>query len=141
MGRDGGEKFEAIALAGRRALRDLWSRRREKASMAEQERALLEILEEHQEYQPYWEGKEPDDELNPFLHVQFHEILYKQLAAGDPPGSQAALDRLVAAGKTLHEAQHEVLRVLMSEFHGMLTTNREFDEEGYARKLDKLGRG
>ena len=141
MGRDGGKKFEAIALAGRKALRDLWARRQEKASMAEQEQALLEILEEHEEYQPYWEGKEPDDELNPFLHVQFHEILHKHLGLGEPPGNQEALDRLVAGGKSLHEAQHEVLRVLMSELHEMLTTNREFDSETYARKLDKLGRG
>ncbi len=122
-------------------MRALWARRAGRESLEPAERSLLDILEEHDEFRAIWDGQEPGEDENPFLHVSMHELLEKQIASDDPPGTRAALDRLVAKGETRHDAIHTILRVLIHELYQMTQGQRSFDHEGYKNKLEKLGRG
>lgn len=134
----GGEAFAALAQAGRDALRALWARRTERDDLDPREERLLGILEEHGEYREFWEHRDPDEELNPFLHVTFHEILEKQIEADDPSEVRPTLRRLEEAGIDSHEAKHRILRVLVLELHTMMKQRREFDREAYARALAQI---
>lgn len=134
------EVFRSVAQAGREAVCALWRRRGEAASLEPAEKRLVKLLEEHDEYRDFWEGtKEADENENPFMHLTFHQLLNQQLEADDPPGTCAALERLVAQGLDAHKAKHEIIKVLVFDLHNMMMTQREFDAEAYRKKLDALG--
>ncbi|MDQ7008111.1 MAG: DUF1841 family protein [Acidobacteriota bacterium] len=134
------ETMRSLARAGRRAVREVWARRHEKEHMSPGEREVAEQLERHEEFREYWEGREPDEHLNPFLHVQLHQVLETQARQGDPPEVARALERLVAQGRDRHEAEHEVLRVLLLAIQNVAQAAGPFDREGYVRNLERLGR-
>ena len=141
--RESGEKrqsemFAALAQAGRDALRNLWARRDEERELDERERRLLELLRAHEEFHEYWEGREPETDQNPFMHVFFHEILEKQLEADDPPAVRETLERLTAAGVDPHDAKHRMLRVLVLQLHEATREGRDLDPETYSRALSGI---
>lgn len=131
--------METLALAGRQALRQLWSRRDERASMHPREQRILHFLEMHPEFSPYWEGREPDEDENPFLHVTYHMHLDNQLASGDPPQAKAAFERLTAMDVSEHDALHELLKVLIVELYRMTERGGAFNMDSYVKQLDALG--
>lgn len=133
-----GEAMRRLAEAGREALREVWSRRDERDRLPEPMRRLLEILEQHREFRPFWEGADPDEHSNPFLHVTYHRVVLDQVAAGDPPETAAAIDRLVAGGVTRHEAEHRVMQVLVREMVGMVARRGPFDRARYVEALNAL---
>ena len=133
--------FESVAGAGREALRALWARRDERASMHPTERRLLELLESHREYRPFWEGADPGPEENPFLHVVMHEVIDRQVAKDDPPGTREAFERLVNGGVDPHDAQHRILEVFARAMHELMAAGRPLDPADYRARLDALGAG
>jgi len=133
--------FESVAGAGREALRALWARRDERASMHPTERRLLELLESHREYRPFWEGADPGPEENPFLHVVMHEVIDRQIAKDDPPGTREAFERLVNGGVDPHDAQHRILEVFARAMHELMAAGRPLDPADYRARLDALGAG
>ncbi|HHN74624.1 MAG TPA: DUF1841 family protein [Acidobacteria bacterium] len=132
------ESMRSLAEAGRRAVREVWARRREKERMTPGEREVVAELERHEEFREFWEGREPDEDLNPFLHVQLHQVLEAQLRQGEPPEVAAALERLVAGGRERHDAEHEVMRVLLLAIGGVAQGSGKFDRDRYIRDLDRL---
>ncbi|RMG43069.1 MAG: DUF1841 family protein [Acidobacteria bacterium] len=132
--------LRSVARAGREALRRLWSRRDDREALRPGERRLLELLEAHPEYRPFWEGAEPDEGENPFLHITLHDMIEQQVDTGEPPEAAEALARLTAAGVDRHEAVHTLLRVFVRELSAMLETKGAFDRDRYRARLDRLGR-
>jgi hypothetical protein len=133
--------FESVAAAGRGALRALWARRDERATLHPTEQRLLELLETHGEYRPFWEGADPGPEENPFLHVVMHEVIDRQVAKDDPPGTREAFERLVNAGVDPHDAQHRILEVFACAMHELMADGRPLDPAAYRARLDALGPG
>jgi hypothetical protein len=132
--------LKRVAEAGRRAIREIWDRRDDRAGMDDAARRLLGLLEEHKESRAFWEGAEPEPGENPFLHVYYHQALEKQIANDDPPEAGAALERLVGQGHLLHEAQHQLMRVLVREMVDMATRRGPFNAARYRQRLEELGR-
>jgi hypothetical protein len=73
----------------------------------------------------------------PRLHAAVHLVVENQLAAGEPPQTRRALDRLVRGGLSRHDAIHALGSVVASSVHGALSGKR-FDREAFARELDAL---
>jgi len=71
------------------------------------------------------------------VHAALHVVVEEQLATGDPPQARRALARLVAAGRSRHEAVHALAEVAADSARSALATGR-FDAEAYARALDGL---
>lgn len=130
--------FEALAGAGRDALRALWSRRDERDAMHPTERRLLALLETHREYRPFWEGAEPGPGENPFLHVVMHELIDRQVAKDDPSGTREAFERLVGDGLDPHDAQHRILEVFVLAMHELMAKGTPVDPEDYRARLVAL---
>lgn len=127
-----------IAEAGRRAIHAVWRRRTLAGQLSEPERRLLAILERHPDYHPYFDGAEPPPDLNPWLHVLYHEVVQGQIAHQDPPEAAAAVTRLVVGGAALHEAEHRVMEILVREMYEMLSRHATFDRDRYVRRLEAL---
>jgi len=133
------DAMRRVAQAGRRAVREVWARREVREQLDPPARRLLELLEAHKEYRAYWEGAEPGADENPFLHVSYHQVLNDQLDSGEPPEAAEAVERLEGQGLGDHEAQHEVMRVLIRELLDMVNRRGPFDAERYREHLRQLG--
>lgn len=72
------------------------------------------------------------------VHAALHIVVEDQLAAAAPPEVRRAVERLVAAGLTRHDALHAVGRVAADALDAALSGGR-FDAAAYARALDSLG--
>jgi hypothetical protein len=72
------------------------------------------------------------------VHAALHVVVEEQLATGSPPGARRALARLVAAGRSRHEALHAIADVAADAARAALTTKGGFDAAAYARALDSL---
>ena len=68
----------------------------------------------------------------------FMEVVVNQLETGDPPETQATLDRLMAAGHAEGEAMQLIAAVARSEMQAMMAMSRPFDNERYVKLLAKL---
>ncbi len=132
------DAMKRVAETGRQAIREVWARRDDRDSMDPAMRQVLDILEQHKHFRPYWEGAEPEAGSNPFLHVVYHRVLAEQAAAGDPPETRDALARLAAAGVEPHECEHRVMEVLITEMFDMLRQRGPFDRERYRNRLADL---
>jgi hypothetical protein len=130
--------FETVAHAGREAMRRIWAARDERETLDPPARRVLEILEQHREFRECWEGGEPREGENPFLHVSLHQVIEEQLESDDPPEARAALERLQESGIERHAAVHELLRVLVLALYEMARTRGEFDQSAYRRALKTL---
>lgn len=71
------------------------------------------------------------------VHAALHVVVEEQLATGSPPEVRRALARLVAAGRTRHEAVHAIAEVAADSARAALSEGR-FDAAAYARALDQL---
>ena len=74
----------------------------------------------------------------PRLHAAIHVVVEDQLAADRPPEARRALARLLASGRTRHEAVHAIADVVAGAAQAALSGAR-FDAGAYARALDALG--
>ena len=68
----------------------------------------------------------------------FMEVVVNQLETGDPPETQATLDRLMAEGNSQGEAMQLIAAVARNEMQAMLAAGRPFDNVRYAQLLAKL---
>ncbi len=73
----------------------------------------------------------------PRVHAAIHVVVEDQLASGAPPEARRAMDRLVRAGLSRHEAIHAIASVVAATAQGALAGTR-FDPGAYARALDAL---
>ncbi len=73
----------------------------------------------------------------PRVHAAIHLVVESQLASGTPPEARRAMDRLVRAGLSRHEAVHAIASVVAAAAQGALSGAR-FDPGAYARALEAL---
>ncbi|GAB4225009.1 MAG: hypothetical protein Kow0062_27300 [Acidobacteriota bacterium] len=130
--------LERLAITGRAVLRRIWARRDRREAMAEPERRLLELMERHLDARPFWEGADPDEHENPFLHVLMHHQVAEQIERDRPAGTRAAYERLVASGLEPHEAEHRLIDAWARELARQVRERRPFDAERYRAELDAL---
>jgi ATP/maltotriose-dependent transcriptional regulator MalT len=77
---------------------------------------------------------------NARVHAALHVVVETQLASGDPPEARHALARLVASGRSRHEAVHAIAAAAADALQAAVGGGR-YDAAGYARALEALGRG
>jgi ATP/maltotriose-dependent transcriptional regulator MalT len=73
------------------------------------------------------------------VHAALHVVVETQLASGEPPEARRALARLVAAGRSRHEALHAIAAVAADAVEAAMTGGR-YDAAAHARALEALGR-
>lgn len=129
---------KTVARAARNALRELWARRDRPETLHPTERRMLDLLEMHEEFRGVWEGDEPPEGENPFLHVSLHRMVDRQIDDDDPAGTRAAYERLVAGGVDEHEARHRIMEIWVIEVAQRLEQGEAVDIEGYRKKLDEI---
>ncbi len=119
-------------------MRRIWARRDDRAAMSLPEKRILEQMERHLEARAFWEGADPDEHENPFLHVTLHHQVVEQIERDHPPGTRAAFERLVGAGLDAHEAEHRLIDLWARELARQVRERRPFDAARYRRELDAL---
>ena len=78
---------------------------------------------------------------NPRLHVTMHQIVARQILAGDPPKAWQTVQRLAGLGHGWHAIMHMIAGLAAEDVHAALAEHRQPDPEGYARRLDQLPAG
>lgn len=126
-------------------LRQVWQKTQAGEPLEPEQANLANVLREHPQYAAAWEPGAPQmgvdstiNGVNPFLHATLHTIVERQLAGGDPPETRAALDRLVAAGVSRHEAVHRIGNVMVRHLYEMGREDRRFDHRAYVKALNEL---
>jgi hypothetical protein len=133
-----------LQRAWREVIQNLWARREEPRGLTPEEKRLVAILAAHMEYRSFWEDPATiHDEagvegVNPFLHVQFHAMVESQLALGRPPEVRPALDRLVEAGVSRHQAVHRLAESLARTMRPGAPGAEPYDNGRYAAMLRRL---
>jgi hypothetical protein len=100
-------------------------------------------MEEHPEYRVAWESPQHLSEstiggVNPYLHVTMHTIVENQLVQNEPPEAAPALERLLAAGVSRHEAIHRIGNLVLHQIWRIQRERRSFDRQAYIRALKSL---
>jgi hypothetical protein len=106
----------------REQVRDLffetWRKYRAGEPLAGMEPLALDAMLAHPEYHGVlsdparFREKDYTDESNPFLHMSLHVAVEEQLSIDQPPGINAAFQRLLEKNNDRHEAMHEVIECL-----------------------------
>jgi hypothetical protein len=78
------------------------------------------------------------EEIDPRLHLTFHEIVATQLADDDPPEVWATAQRLQALGYGHHEVLHMLMRAMTGEMWHTLRGERGYDLEAHRAALAAL---
>ncbi len=77
-----------------------------------------------------------------FMHAMIHATVENQVAAGDPPETAEAVDRLIRQGLDRHEAVHAVGYVLAQHMFRMVKGTRTGDTNAaYVAALRQLTAG
>jgi hypothetical protein len=76
--------------------------------------------------------------VTPRLHVTLHVVVANQLLADDPPETWQAVQRLAGLGHDWHSIMHMILGAVAGDVHRVMTEQRPFDREDYARRLAEL---
>ena len=134
-----GKKYKKCCLANDEALDN------EPTGLSEEENDEWETIErawaEHPEYERFRDTEELTKEgTNPRLHVIFHSIVERQLAANDPPETAEALKRLMKRGWDRHDAIHAIGAHVAKLIWATMKKKKPADNEAYRRELNKLGR-
>jgi hypothetical protein len=74
-----------------------------------------------------------------YLKKEIIGIIEHQVREGDPPETQEALDRLLAAGYPREAALEHLGAALVEEIGGMLRERRGFDRRHFRTLLERLG--
>ena len=95
----------------------------------------LELEEALQRGEEVTVGGEP---MNPRLHVTMHLVVANQLLADDPPETWQTVQRLAGLGYDWHNIMHMISGLVTEDLHRVMTEQRSFDREDYARRLNEL---
>ena len=79
-------------------------------------------------------------EVNHRLRSHALEAVENQLRDGNPPITTETLTRLIGEGITEKKAKEMIAAVLLEEIYKTLKNSEPYDEDRYARNLNKLGK-
>jgi hypothetical protein len=77
-------------------------------------------------------------EINPRLHLTFHEVVATQLVENDPPEAWATAQRLRQLGYGRHEILHMLGSAMSTQLWEALTNQREYDLDEHRAALAAL---
>jgi len=90
-----------------------------------------------------WSGGEPvphGQAGSPRLHVAMHQIVARQILAGDPPQTWQAVQRLAGQSYRWHDIMHMIATLVAQDVHRALA-GQQPDPAAYIRRLDDLPAG
>ncbi len=112
-----------------------------------EDKIIGELMEQHPEYVEHWESTDFDyeyspenDEVNPFLHIQFDLIVINQINMNDPKETKFTYNYLRARGDSHLEAIHKIAFYAADQIFNIMKNGVEFNEKIYVRNLKKLKR-
>ncbi len=100
---------------------DAWAKFQAQQALTALESMAVEVMQMHPEYHQVLNAPEkyldqayfPEmGETNPFLHMSLHLSILEQVAIDQPPGINAAYQRLSARHDDAYNAQHELMECL-----------------------------
>ncbi len=80
----------------------------------------------------------PTPAYNPIVQAALYDVLDTQLRDGDPPETQATLERLRAGGVQEAEARRLIGCVIAGEIIAVMKSNKVFDRERFVGRLEAL---
>lgn len=140
--------FEAFRQANREYLHHIWRRAQDGQldGLAEEERRLAEIMLAHSdEYFNQFEFADvladhefnPENKVNPFMHVTLHAVLEKQVKDHEPIEALQFYNAMLRNKCSAHEAIHLLMGILLKFLFPIFKKRSTFDLGGY-RKLLKI---
>jgi hypothetical protein len=111
---------------------------------SEEEVIFEKVLQEHPKYSEEledWDWNrvyDPDTEVNPYMHLEIHKTIEKQLSTNTPPEVRQTLDRLMKSGLSRHESIHKIGTALVGEIYDILRNKKRYNKERYINRLKKL---
>lgn len=110
-----------------------------------EERQLVKIMFEHQEYRNQFEIADilddhifdPERETNPFIHVAMHSVIENQLALRQPIEAYQFYLGLRKKKLSHHEALHLLMAIMAPLIFKVVRSHDAFDEGYYVRLLRK----
>lgn len=131
----------------RRTINKVWNMIKEglPADLNQEEKRLLPIIQEHQEYREYFENEDfldgsedqMEEGINPFLHISLHQMVEDQLNSKTPVEAARLYEYIEKQGYSRHDAIHVVIMVLIHMIYNAIEKNSSFDEKRYIRLLGK----
>jgi len=141
------EEYRTLRALSHARFQRIWEISQAGGDLEGEDARLAEVMERHPEYHDIWQKAEvlgPDevlvDEVNPFMHAAVHTAVENQLAAGSPPETAEALEALMKAGYSRHEAIHFIGAVVTDEIYNVLKENRPADNDVVAANMRDLAR-
>jgi hypothetical protein len=111
------------------------------------EKQIIELIQEHSEYQEIFLNPEKYKEYNfsaelqeenPFLHLGLHLTLLDQITTNRPKGITAIYKDLVDVMGNAHHAEHHMMEILHEELQQVVHNKKFPDEKNYLKQLKKL---
>jgi len=135
--------------AHRKVLWTAWNRAELGLPLDAMGQRIVEVIALHPEYHAMFADQErfldrdqqPDDGLNPYLHLSLHLALEEQLATRQPPAIVTALHHLLQVkGMDRHQALHQLLELLAETMHQAQRRGGEPDVLAYQQRLEEVAR-
>jgi hypothetical protein len=102
---------------------------------------LIEALHHEGRDAPGPDPTAGDEPGSPRLHVTMHQIVARQILAGEPPQTWQAVERLAGLGYDWHTIMHMIAGLVAEDVHAALAEDRQPDLADYSRRLDQLPAG
>lgn len=129
----------------RRMYGDAWRKARNGEVLSPLETQIVEVIEDHPEYQ----GAVLDEDLdqaftpdegrsNPFLHMGLHLALRDQVATNRPPGIRELFGKIAARTGDRLAAEHRAIDCLAETLWEAQQRGSPPDEQAYLEKLKRL---
>ena len=111
--------------------------------MSEDDQLLSFIMNEHEEFLDYWENFEkwrdhefdPEQEVNPYLHVSLHHMVETQIRNEAPPEVEKVFQALKNNGLDRQTAIHRIGDVFLKYLMRSLQEQKDFDMRAYLGEL------
>lgn len=141
-------EMAAIRALNRERFHEIWKIAKDGRldSLSGDELGFARIMLEHEEYHNQFEIADllgdhefdPGSEVNPFIHVVFHQIVENQLEAKDPIEALQFYNALRQKKFSRHETIHCITNVLAVYLNHAFRTQAEISNDRYVSLLKKF---
>lgn len=123
-----------------------WNKYRAKEALLPLEQQIVNVINDHPEYQALFNDKEVSTEhyspetgqSNPFLHMGLHLAIREQITTNRPIGITAIYKKLVKKNHHPLDAEHTMMDSLAKLLWHAQVTRQEPDERTYLEALKRL---
>lgn len=129
----------------RRMYSDAWADAKRGAVLSPLYAQIVQVIDEHPEYQSVIERSSSTVESspvlgqsNPYLHMGLHLAIREQLATNRPAGIRAIFEQLAKAAGDAHTAEHAMLECLAESLWDAQQSSALPDEKLYLERLQQL---